>query len=181
MNFIDRHLKIHKLYSDVPEIKFGTEYSACFDISAYLPYHSSLKAFTKSNDEVTMLTAQESDGRPFIELPPEWRALIPTGMILDIPENHCVKVYARSGLSTKKGLNLINSVGIIDADYVEQLLVPVYNNSQQRLKIYNGDRIAQGELAAAERMLFSYINERPQKKTDREGGFGSTGVNNEHK
>lgn len=102
--------------------------------------------------------------------------LIPTGLILDIPKNYCVKIYPRSGLSSKKGLNLINCVGIIDSDYVEELMIPVYNNSQERVRIYSGDRIAQGELVVQHQAEFSYLTERPKRKSDRNGGFGSTGV-----
>ena len=79
-------------------------------------------------------------------------------------------------MSTKKGLNLINSVGIIDSDYVEEVFVPVMNNSQDRLRIYNGDRIAQAELVFNRQASLRYISDRPQRKSDRSGGFGSTGV-----
>jgi len=52
----------------------------------------------------------------------------------------------------------------------------LYNNSQEKVRIYHGDRIAQGELAKVERPIITYINESPQRKGNREGGFGSTGV-----
>ena len=59
---------------------------------------------------------------------------------------------------------------------MEQLFIPVYNNSQERLRIYSGDRIAQGELVYQPQASISYINERPNRKSDRNGGFGSTGT-----
>lgn len=169
------NLQIYKMFSDVPDIKYATKNSACFDISAYFHYQNSFKTFSKDNKEITLLGIQDETGRAYVELPSEWRMLIPTGLIFDIPINHCVKIYSRSGLSTKKGLNLINSVGIIDADYVEQLFIPIYNNSQERIKIYSGERIAQGELIYQPQAELSYINERPNRKSDRDGGFGSTG------
>lgn len=169
-------LKVYKLYPDVKNIEFGTKQSACFDISSHISYGKSIKAYTTTNNEMELLAVQESDGRNFVEIPPEWRVLIPTGLILDIPSFHCIKIYSRSGLSTKKGLNLINSTGVIDADYVEELFIPLYNNSQIKLKIYDGDRIAQGQLEHILRHGIEYINERPQRKSDRDGGFGSTGV-----
>jgi dUTP pyrophosphatase len=172
----DKIVKIYKLKPDVQNISFATEQSACFDISAYIPYQSSVKGYTKANDLIEMLTVQGSDGKNYIEIPSEWRVLIPTGFIIDIPEHHCVKIYARSGLSTKQGLNLINSVGIIDSDYVEQLYIPLYNNSQTKARIYNGDRIAQGQLEVIHPAEYTYINERPTRKSDRDGGFGSTGT-----
>jgi dUTP pyrophosphatase len=176
MSFIEKLVKIYKMRDEAHDIKFATEESACFDICAFIDYQASVKSFNKNNEEVTKLVIQESDGRNFIEIPSEWRVLVPTGLIFDIPKNHCMKVYPRSGLSTKKGLNLINSVGIIDSDYTEQLFIPLYNNSQERLKIYNGDRIAQGQISILENMQYEYTTERPIRKSDRNGGFGSTGV-----
>ena len=170
-------LNIFKMKDDVSDVKYSTENSACFDISAFIQYQTSVKLYTKDNKLVESLAANDADMKGnYIIIPGEWRCLVPTGLILDIPEDHCVKIYPRSGLSTKKGLNLINCVGIIDSDYVEQLYIPIYNNSQERIKIYNGDRIAQGELAYQPQISINYINERPQRKSDRDGGFGSTGV-----
>jgi dUTP pyrophosphatase len=164
------------MYPDVADVKYGTMNSACFDIAAYFYYQNSLKTYSKDNKEIIVLGVQDEHGKAYVDIPAEWRMLIPTGLILDIPENHCVKIYPRSGLSTKKGLNLINSVGIIDSDYVQQLMIPLYNNSQERLRIYSGDRIAQGELVQQMQANITYIEERPTTKTDRSGGFGSTGV-----
>jgi len=170
------NLKYYKMKNDVNDLIYGSEQSACFDISAYMPYQSSIKAITKDNKLVEMLSIQDVDGKNYIEVPAEWRILIPTGIIFDIQENYSVRIYSRSGLSTKKGLNLINCVGIIDSDYVEQVFVPLYNNSQERIKIYNGDRIAQGELVSNIKLSFECLSERPNIKTERSGGFGSTGI-----
>ena len=164
------------MYPDVSDINYATRNSACFDIAAHFHYQNSFKTFSKDNKEITVLGAQDENGKAYVDIPPEWRMLIPTGLILDIPEQHCVKIYPRSGLSTKKGLNLINCVGIIDADYVHQVYIPVYNNSQERIKIYNGDRIAQAEMVVNHQIEIHLISERPERKSDRNGGFGSTGV-----
>lgn len=170
------NLKIYKLRDTVPDLTYGSDQAACFDISANFYYQNSFKAFAKDNKQIAILGVQDEQGREFVEIPAEWRMLIPTGLILDIPKNYCVKIYPRSGLSSKKGLNLINCVGIIDSDYVEELMIPVYNNSQERVRIYSGDRIAQGELVVQHQAEFSYLTERPKRKSDRNGGFGSTGV-----
>lgn len=169
-------LKIYKRYADVKNIEFATKQSACFDISAYISYQQTIKAYTASNHEILMFAAQEADGGSFIEIPSEWRVLIPTGLCLDIPVTHCIKIYARSGLSTKRGLNLINSTGIIDSDYVEELFIPLFNNSQEKLKIYNHDRIAQGQMSKVENIEYEYTQDLPLRKSDRCGGFGSTDV-----
>lgn len=169
-------LNIFKLNEDVPSPAYGSSMAACFDLSAYLSFQSSVKAYTKTNKQLELLVAQESGGRDFIEIPSEWRVLIPTGLIFDIPESASVRVYARSGLSTKQGLNLINCVGIVDCDYVEEIFVPLYNNSQEKIRIYNGDRIAQAELVYNTRAIINYTDTRPIRKSDRSGGFGSTGI-----
>ena len=170
-------LKIYKIDPKVQTPRYGTADAACFDLAAYIPYMSSLKAYTKTNEQVEILAvANAEDTESYIEIPSEWRVLVPTGLILDIPSGHCVKIYPRSGLSTKQGINLINSVGIVDADYVDPVYIPVYNNSQNKIKIKNGDRIAQGELVPVIQAKISVISERPSQKTDREGGFGSTGL-----
>jgi dUTP pyrophosphatase len=169
-------LKIYKIDSDVPDVKYATTNSACFDIAAHFHYQNSFKTYSKDNKEIIILGVQDGNGCSYVDIPSEWRILIPTGLIMDIPEQHCVKIYPRSGISTKKGLNLINCVGIIDSDYVEQLMIPVYNNSQERLRIYTGDRIAQGELVQQPQASIEYVSERPQPKTNRQGGFGSTGI-----
>lgn len=170
------NLKIYKLRDDASDLIYGSDQAACFDIASNFHYQNSFKTFSKDNKQITILGAQDDQGRSYIEIPAEWRMLVPTGLILDIPEHHCVKIYPRSGLSTKKGLNLINCVGIIDPDYVEELMIPVYNNSQERLRIYSGDRIAQGELVSQHQAKFLYTTERPERKSNRDGGFGSTGV-----
>jgi dUTP pyrophosphatase len=123
-----------------------------------------------------MVVVQNSDGRNFIEIPSEWRVLIPTGLIFDIPISCSIRLYARSGLSTKQGLNLINSVGIIDADYIEEVFIPIYNNSLKKIRIYNGDRITQAEMVFNNRAILQYIQDKPISKSNRNGGFGSTGT-----
>ena len=127
------NLNIFKLKSGVPDIKYGSSNAACFDIAAFIEFQSSVIAYTKNNGMVEILSSQDAENRNYIDIPGDWRVLIPTGMIMDIPDNHSVRIYARSGISTKSGLNLINCVGIIDQDYVEQLYIPLYNNSQQKL------------------------------------------------
>jgi dUTP pyrophosphatase len=170
-------LNIYKIDPKVQTPRYGTADAACFDIAAYIPYMASVKAYTKTNEQVEMLAvANAEETESYIEIPSEWRVLVPTGLILDIPQGHCVKIYPRSGLSTKQGINLINSVGIVDADYVDPVYIPVYNNSQNKIKIKNGDRIAQGELVPVTQTHISIVNERPSQKTDRGGGFGSTGL-----
>lgn len=169
-------IKIYKIKQDVPDLKYATEYAACMDVSSYLKFGSSIKSYTTDNKELEVLVTQDKDGRDFIDIPPNWRALIPTGIIFDLPKDVHLKVYPRSGLSTKKGINLINCTGIIDEDYINELFIPIFNNSLERFRIYNGDRIAQIEACNTLRVSTIELSERPSKKGNRDGGFGSTGL-----
>ena len=141
-------LKIYKMYPEVILPKFATKQSACFDISA--------------NGEHVV--------------PAKHGAAIPTGLILDIPEGYSVRIHGRSGLAYKKGINLLNCEGIIDSDYTDELKVLLYNTSNVDFKINHGDRIAQGELVKSLDYTIEECYTQPQQKTDRVGGFGSTGV-----
>jgi dUTP pyrophosphatase len=80
-------------------------------------------------------------------------------------------------MSTKFGIGLSNSVGIIDSDYVEELFIAVYNMSDTPINIFHGDRLAQAMLEEVKAYTLVERKSRPEKKTDREGGIGSTGVN----
>lgn len=169
-------LKIYRMNPMVPYVAYATEDSACFDLAACLMDRTTVKGFYTSNEAVTYLVLTDNEGKHRIKIPPRGRVLIPTGMIFDIPKDHCVKVYSRSGLSVKKGLAMTNGLGIVDSDYVEEVFVPMINHSDEELVVSHGDRIAQAELVLAKQAQFTYINERPQQKSDRKGGFGSTGV-----
>jgi dUTPase len=71
---------------------------------------------------------------------------------------------------------MANAQGIIDSDYVEESRIMLHNISNDKLYIYNGDRIAQAEMIRCELYDIAETAERPAQKTDRSGGFGSTGV-----
>lgn len=106
---------------------------------------------------------------------PGARMAIPTGIVLEIPEQHVVKVFARSGLSYKKGITLANCVGIIDHDYREELYVLLRNDSLESYKIEHGDRIAQMMLEKVLNYELLEIDARPAILETRDGGMGSTG------
>ena len=122
----------------------------------------------------TQYTAHASSGG--FALPLGARALIPTGMIFDIPSGWAVHIYSRSGIALKQGLMLANSVGIIDSDYVAPVFVMVFNPSDRRnININDGDRICQGQMVKLPKYVL-VEGEKPAQKTDRDGGFGSTGA-----
>jgi dUTPase len=80
-------------------------------------------------------------------------------------------------MALKYGITLTNCEGVVDEDYTyETKLIMMNTNSKDSIKIYNKDRVAQAELVAYEQPLLAEIQTRPTLKSDRVGGFGSTGV-----
>jgi dUTP pyrophosphatase len=108
-------------------------------------------------------------------LNPGERALIPTGLSVEIPRGFEIQVRPRSGLAIKKGIGLVNSPGTIDADYRGEIKVIVINHGQQPFTIEDQDRIAQ--LVVCPVIQAEIVEAVELEETERgEGGFGSTGV-----
>ncbi|WP_299899068.1 dUTP diphosphatase [uncultured Ruegeria sp.] len=109
-----------------------------------------------------------------IALEPGQRALVPTGLRIEIPRGYEVQVRPRSGLALKHGITLPNTPGTIDSDYRGPLGVIVMNAGQERFEIAHGDRIAQLVVAPVVQATFELA--QTLGETDRgAGGFGSTG------
>lgn len=111
-------------------------------------------------------------------LEPLDRAKVPTGLYLEIPEGVEGQVRARSGLSLKKGVTLINGIGTIDSDYRGELGVLVVNLSKERVTIENGERIAQlvfVNYLHADWKEVDHIEELSETERGK-GGFGHTGL-----
>lgn len=165
-------LKIYKtdFRNDLP--KFATEQSACFDISAQFNGKETYTGYNSNNDLFTREITNDS-----IIIMPGDRVIVPTGLIFDIPIGYSIRIHARSGLSLKQGLVLVNAEAVIDSDYVEETKILINNTSANKITINNGDRIAQAELVPVLTYEFSEIKKAPKEKTSRKGGLGSTGVN----
>ncbi len=109
-----------------------------------------------------------------ITLMPGERRLIPTGLKIELPEGVEAQIRARSGLSIKHGITMINGVGTVDSDYRGEWNVPMVNLGQEPYTINDGDRIAQAVFARYERAEFTLVDS--VNETERGGGgFGSTG------
>lgn len=103
------------------------------------------------------------------------RFLCPTGLFLEIPVGYEGQVRARSGLSIKKGITLVNAVGTIDSDYRGEVKVPLVNLSKEPFTLQKGERIAQ--LIITEYTKIEWEVTESLENTDRgHGGFGSTGA-----
>jgi len=170
---LNQHLKIYKLFDEAHLPIYGTEWSACFDLCASI----------REQDEVTVMGASNISTKRrkltsgFIPLYAGERCLVPTGLIFDLDENQSLRIHPRSGLAWKQGVTVANCEGIVDADYVEQSYVMLANLSRNPMEIRDGMRIAQGEIVnIPKRIDFKIVGVKPVQKTDRSGGFGSTGV-----
>jgi dUTP pyrophosphatase len=109
-----------------------------------------------------------------VSLSPGQRALIPTGIRIELPPGYEAQVRARSGLSIRHGLAMVNGVGTIDSDYRGEIMVPVINLGEARVTIENGDRIAQMVVARYERVAWEPSGELGETVRSG-GGFGHTG------
>jgi len=132
--------------NDLPE--YATAGSAGMDVRAWLP-------------------------SPVILNPLE-RAMIPTGIFIELPIGYEAQMRPRSGLAFKQGITCLNSPGTIDSDYRGEIKVILINLSFQPQTINNGERIAQVVIAKVERAILEPVRELGLSSRG-EGGFGHTG------
>lgn len=103
------------------------------------------------------------------------RALVPTGLYIELPEGHEVQVRPRSGLAARHGISLVNTPGTIDPDYRGEIKVILVNLSAVDFELQPGERIAQLVVTRFKRIAWESVEELGD--TDRgAGGFGSTGT-----
>lgn len=110
-----------------------------------------------------------------VTLKPLDRAIIKTGLFMELPVGFEAQVRPRSGLAAKKGITVLNAPGTIDADYRGEIGVILVNLSNENFTIENGERIAQMVIAKHERAEWQSVDELSETLRG-EGGFGSTGV-----
>src|SRR4029078_12542681 len=102
-------------------------------------------------------------------------ALVPTGLVIEVPAGMFLAIFARSSTPLKRGLMVANGVGVVDPDYcgpADEVKIAVLNFTVRRVTVSAGDRIAQGILLPATRI--QWLESGPAKTSSR-GGFGSTG------
>lgn len=127
---------------------YSTEHSAGMDLRAY------------TEESVTIM--------------PLKRALIKTGLFIQIPEGYEAQVRPRSGLALKNGITVLNTPGTIDSDYRGEIGVILANLSDEPFVVNNGDRIAQMIIARYEKAELIQV-ETLDETVRGEGGFGHTG------
>ena len=109
-----------------------------------------------------------------VTIAPGKTVLIPTGLAMEIPVGFAGLIYARSGLSVKRGLAPANMVGVIDADYRGEFMVALLNHGSESQTVCHGERIAQLVITPVFTPGFLEVEELSDTVRG-EGGFGSTG------
>ena len=113
-----------------------------------------------------------------ITIPAFGRALIPTGIVLDIPEGFEVQIRSKSGLALNQGLMVLNSPGTIDQGYIGEIKIILFNTNNHQVIVERGMKVAQAVLANVVSGKFVTLNkiENVEQKERGSNGFGSTGI-----
>jgi dUTP pyrophosphatase len=109
-----------------------------------------------------------------VTLGPLERALIPTGLFIELPEGYEAQVRPRSGLAIKHGLTCLNSPGTVDSDYRGEIKIILVNLSNESYTIQPGERIAQMVIGKVEQVDWEAVNSITVTQRN-QGGFGHTG------
>lgn len=141
-------IKIKKINEMAKLPTYGTSYSAGADLYALLEEN--------------------------VEINPGETYLVHTGIAIEIPDGYVGLVFARSGLATKQGLAPSNKVGVIDSDYRGEIMVSLYNHSNEVRKIEPDERIAQLVIVPYITASWNLVDELTDTERAK-GGFGSTG------
>jgi dUTP pyrophosphatase len=141
-------VRIHRLHPDVPLPRYETAGAAGFDLAA-------------SEDVVVA---------------PGGLALVPTGLVIQVPPGHFLGIFARSSTPLRRGLMVANGVGIVDEDYCgpkDEVKIQVFNFTAAPVTVARGDRIAQGLFLPVSRVAWDETD--AAHRDDSRGGFGATG------
>src|SRR5262245_3673355 len=110
-----------------------------------------------------------------VDVPPGDVRLVPTGLVIEVPDGMFLGIFARSSTPLKRGLMVANGVGVVDPDYcgpTDEVKVAVLNFTKAPVTVRAGDRLAQGILLPATRVVWDEVAE---VRSGSRGGFGSTG------
>ena len=140
-------VRIHRLSASASLPRYESEQAAAFDLAA--------------SEDTTIEPGQV--------------ALVPTGLVIEVPAGMFLGIFARSSTPLKRGLMVANGVGVVDPDYcgpADEVRIALLNFTAHPVKVSAGDRLAQGILLPAARVVWE---ETGLEKTSSRGGFGSTG------
>ena len=161
---------VELLHDDAELPRRATAGSAGYDLFAYVRARQ-----VRCSDGVRQwdVTAASEADRYWIELPAAATALVPLGFKARLPRGYEAQVRPRSGMTFKRGLQIPNSPGTIDADFPDEWMVLVRNANAHTVRIEHGERIAQMVLHRYEILRFE--EGAVGVTSERAGGFGSTG------
>lgn len=151
-----KNVEVYRIDKSLPMPEYQTKGALAFDLYARIK-----DQWLESTD-------------PFLVKPNENR-LVPLNVIIKVPEGYGLFLFPRSSLFKKKGLIVTNSVGVIDRDYCgenDELMLSVYNPTEDYCSIEHGDRIAQAVILPVPVINLIEVNDA---NTASRGGFGSTG------
>lgn len=177
------NLIFYKVSDDVTLMpERATSGSAGIDLYANFKRLTSLNGYNTVNDPYSVYVEKDFEPDSFqVVIRPGYRVLIPTGVTSSFSSDYVALMYARSGNAFKRGLNLINSVGVIDSDYRNEWFVPIFNNSKTNLIIREGSAIAQVIMTPISKQNPTYASmadfdlfKEQELKNERKGGFGSS-------
>ncbi len=142
-----------------------------------------VRVINHSNNPLPAYATEGSSGmdirayiKEAVELKPLQRALIPTGLSIELPQGFEAQIRPRSGLAIKQGITCLNTPGTIDADYRGEIKIILINLSNETHTVQSGERIAQMVIQKVEKINWELSVEI--EDTNRSaGGFGSTGKN----
>lgn len=141
-----------------------------------------IKIINKSSHHLPSYATEASAGMDLraelsepVTLKPLERAIVKTGLFIELPVGYEAQVRPRSGLAAKKGITVLNAPGTIDADYRGEIGVILVNLSNDNFIIENGERIAQLVIAKHEHIKWDEV-EVLTDSVRGAGGFGSTGT-----
>lgn len=155
-----------KNVSDNEDPKYAREGDSGFDLRAWI---------TPDN----MCGYDEENGKYFVILKPFERKLIHTGLYFNLPRYTELQVRPRSGAALKQGLSVLNTPGTVDSMYTNEVCIISINLSNEDIKIYSGDRIAQAVLMPvfnSELVSLTKVDEIVENSSRNKDGFGSTGI-----
>ena len=145
--------------------------------------HIKVKIINRSGHELPAYETPSSAGMDVraslkepVTLMPMQRALIPTGLYIQLPHGYECQIRPRSGLALKKGISLVNTPGTVDADYRGEIGVILINLSDEPFVVNVGERICQMVIKEYTRVDWEPV-ERLDETVRGDGGFGHTGVN----
>lgn len=140
-----------------------------------------IKIRNESHHQLPEYQTQESAGmdlRAFLNTPfmlkSGSRALIPTGLFMELAQGYEAQIRPRSGLAYKHGITVLNSPGTIDSDYRGEIKVLLINHGESDFEINDGERIAQMVIAKHEQITWK-SSDQLNESSRSAGGFGSTG------